>query len=121
MSEEAPAEREPASTRRPTASVHVEPEHGLRRAKVDHRQVPPAITYVHGLGRTVRTVERNRSDASGTVAVETFGTDLEYNAPGAVVRMERGALQGVLCQRCRAIAAFGCDTCVDTRARVRRT
>ncbi|NMC70341.1 MAG: RHS repeat protein, partial [Myxococcales bacterium] len=50
------------------------------------------LGWFDGLGRTVRTVERNRSPGSATV--ETFGTDLEYNSLGAVTRMERGLLAG---------------------------
>ena len=52
----------------------------------------PATTYVDGLGRTVRTVERNRS--AGSAAMETFATDLQHNALGAVVQMQRGLVSG---------------------------
>lgn len=52
----------------------------------------PATTYVDGLGRTVRTVERNRSE--GSTALETFATNLRYNSIGAVVEMQRGAVSG---------------------------
>jgi RHS repeat-associated protein len=52
----------------------------------------PATTYVDGLGRTVRTVERNRSEDDP--AVETFATELVYNPLGAVIEMTRGRVSG---------------------------
>jgi YD repeat-containing protein len=52
----------------------------------------PSTTLVDGLGRTVRTVERNRSP--GSAGMQTFATDLEYNSLGAVTRMQRGLLGG---------------------------
>ncbi|MBI5488926.1 MAG: RHS repeat-associated core domain-containing protein [Deltaproteobacteria bacterium] len=57
----------------------------------------PATTYVDGLGRTVRTVERNgeparRSPPGGEGG--TFATALRYNSLGAVVEMQRGEVSG---------------------------
>ncbi|MBI5500895.1 MAG: hypothetical protein HY907_11685 [Deltaproteobacteria bacterium] len=52
----------------------------------------PATTYTDGQGRTVRTVERNRSaDSPG---LEVFATGLRYNPLGAVVEMTRGRTGG---------------------------
>ncbi|MBI5489050.1 MAG: hypothetical protein HY905_17075 [Deltaproteobacteria bacterium] len=52
----------------------------------------PATAYTDGQGRTVRTVERNRSaDSPG---LEIFATGLRYNPLGAVVEMTRGRTGG---------------------------